>query len=219
MQLPEMIGMVRKILLLAMAVFLCLAAMPAWGTQASKPITISVLEAAQMLSSEPKGTFLVDVRTRAEYALLGHPPGAYNVPWRLATNDFQIKGGPYNGGKALFTGYQLSAKPNPDFMGVIKSLFKPSDKLLIISSAGEQGAQAAEALSKAGFSQVYNLAHGFLGQPLILEKQAELAEKFSPLYGSRGRLNGWVFWGLPVSHGLDPRYIYPPDLKRMQNQK
>jgi rhodanese-related sulfurtransferase len=211
--------MIRKFLFLVLVGSLLLPALPALGKSPAEPITISVLEAAQMLASEPKGTFLVDVRTRAEYALLGHPPKAYNVPWRLGTNDFQIKGGPYNGGKAEFTGYQLSAKPNPDFLGVMGSLFKPGDKLLILSTSGEQGAQAAAALCKAGYTQVYNLAFGFLGQALSPDKQGELAQKYSPLYGSRGRLNGWLFWGLPVSQDLDPRYIYPPDLKRMQGQK
>ena len=211
--------MIAKILSMLLAALVGLAAAPAQAKGPAEPITISVLEAAQMLAAEPKGTFLVDVRTRAEYALLGHPPRAYNVPWRTATNEFQVKGGPYDGGKAVFTGYQLSVKPNPDFLGVIGSLFKKGDKLLILSSSGEQGAQAAEALSKAGYGQVYNLEHGFLGQPLAPEKQSELAQKFSPLYGSRGRLNGWRFWGLPVTHDMDPRYLYPPDLKRMQNQK
>ncbi|MCB2226643.1 MAG: hypothetical protein KQH53_08180 [Desulfarculaceae bacterium] len=211
--------MIRKALILAMGLSLLLAALPAWAKPAAEPITITVLEAAQMLAAEPKDTFLVDVRTRMEYALVGHPPHAYNVPWRLGTNDFQVAGGSYNGGKAARTGYQLSAKANPDFLGVMGSLFKKGDKLLILSSSGEQGAQAAEALVKAGYTQVYNLSNGFLGQPLMPEKQGELAQKYSPAYGSRGKLNGWLFWDLPVSHELDPRYIYPPDLKRMQNQK
>lgn len=210
--------MTRTIAAIAIACLLSLAA-PAQGKQTAEPITISVLEAAQMLASQPKEVFLVDVRTRMEYALLGHAPQAYNVPWRLATSDFQIKGGAYQGNKAPYTGYQLSPQPNPDFLGVIKSLFKPGDKLLIISTAGVQGAQAATALSKAGFTQVFNLEHGFLGQPLLVDKQAELAEKYSPLYGSQGRLNGWLFWGLPVTHQMDPRYVYPPDTKRMQSQK
>lgn len=211
--------MVRKFLVLALGGLLLMAALPAGAKPPAEPITITVLEAAQMLAAEPKDTFLVDVRTRMEYALLGHPPHAYNVPWRLGTNDFQVAGGPYDGGKAASTGYQLSAKPNSDFLGVMGSLFKKGDKLLIISSTGEQGAQAAEALCKAGYIQVYNLAHGFLGQALIPEKQGELAQKYSPAYGSRGKLNGWLFWDLPVSHEMDPRYIYPPDLKRMQTQK
>lgn len=211
--------MLQKTLLILLAGILLLSANAFAAKKTQQAQTISVLEAAQMLAAEPKTTFLVDVRTRAEYALQGHPPQAYNVPWRLASSDFQVKGGPYAGGKAPVTGYQLSAKPNPAFVGVIKSLFKPGDKLLIISTQGDLGAEAADALVKAGFKNVYNLRHGFLGQPLVSEKQQELAEKFSPLNGERRRVSGWVFWGLAVKFSLDPRYVYPPDLKRMQNMK
>ena len=211
--------MARKMLLILMAGMLLLSADAFAAKKTQQAQTISVLEAAQMLAAEPKTTFLVDVRTRAGYALQGHPPQAYNVPWRLATGDFQVKGGPYAGGKAPFTGYQLSAELNPAFVGVIKSLFKPGDKLLIISIQGDLGAEASDALVTAGFKNVYNLRHGFLGQPLVSEKQQELAQKFSPLSEERRRVNGWVFWGLAVKFSLDPRYVYPPDLKRMQNMK
>ncbi len=211
--------MVRKIFLIMLAGLLLWPAFALAAKKTQQAQTVSVLEAAQMLAAEPKNTFLVDVRTRAEYALQGHPPRAYNVPWRLGTSDFQVKGGPYAGGKAPMTGYQLSPKPNPGFVGVVKSLFKPGDRLLVISTQGDLGAEAADTLVKAGFKNVYNLRHGYLGQALVSEKQQELAEKFSPLSGARGRVNGWVFWGLPVQFSLDPRYIYPPDLKRMQNLK
>jgi len=149
---------------------------------------------------------------------LGHPPRAYNVPWRFATRDFQVKGGPYQGGKAPVTGYQLSP-PNPDFLRVIQSLFKPGDRLIIISTSGELGARAADALVGAGYKHVFNIRHGFLGDALAAKDQEKLAEKFSPHYGLRGRVNGWVYWGLPVTHTIDPRYVYPPDLKRMQSRK
>ena len=172
-----------------------------------------------MLTQEPKTTFLIDVRTRPEYALLGHPPQAYNVPWRFATANFQAKGGPYNGGKADHTGYQLTAKANPDFVGVVQSLFKPVDRLIIISTCGDLGAEASDALVQAGFKKVFNIRHGLWGEPLTAKDQEKLAEKFSPYFGQRGRLNGWVFWGLPLTHEINPRYVYPPDLKRMQTLK
>ncbi|RJX33862.1 MAG: hypothetical protein C4525_08320 [Desulfarculus sp.] len=211
--------MLRRLLVFIFAGFLLL---PCLTGAAEKPVqvqTISVLEAAQILAAEPKSAFLVDVRTRLEYALLGHPPKAYNIPWRFATMDFQVQGGRYDGGKAPFTGYQLSAKPNPNFVGVAKSLFKIEDKLLILSTDGVLGAEAAETLFQAGFKQVFNLQHGFLGQRLNSDKQHELAEKFSPFFGTRGRVNGWVYWGLAVTYTIDPRYVYPPDLKRMQDMK
>jgi rhodanese-related sulfurtransferase len=183
---------------------------------ASKASNISPLEALQMLSQEPKTTFMLDVRTRAEYTLLGHPPNAYNVPWRFFTTDFQVKDGPYQGGKALYTGYQLSAKPNPDFINVVQSLFKPGDRLLIISTQGDFGADAADALFAAGFKNVFNIRHGFSGSKLTVKDQDELAEKYSPYFGRRARVNGWCYWGLPVSYLVNPRYVYPPDLKKIQ---
>ncbi len=209
----------RKLPILIIIAVAILCTVPVGVAEAKKAATISALQAQSMLAAEPKSTFLIDVRTRAEYALLGHPPQAYSVPWRLATNDFQVKGGPYQGGKAPVTGYQLAPKPNPDFVGVVQSLFKPGDRLIILSTDGELGAAAADALATAGFKHVSNIRHGFLGAPLASADEDELAQKLSPYYGLRGRVNGWVYWGLPVSYLVDPRYVYPPDIKRMQTQK
>lgn len=184
-----------------------------------KPKVVSALEAWEMLDQDPKGVFIIDTRPRLTYALLGHPPNAYNIPWRFATTDFQAAGGSYNGGTAKHTGYQLSSEPNANFVSVVKSLFKSDDKLIILSSYGEMSAEAAEALADAGFQQVYHVRHGFLGDQLVPKENQKLAEKYSPYYGERGRLNGWVFWGLPVSHKIEPRLVYPPDLKKMQSLK
>lgn len=141
------------------------------------------------------------------------------MPWRFASSDFQVKGGPYQGGKAAHSGYQLSPKPNPDFVGVMQSLFKPEDRLILICTSGDISAGAADTLVSAGFKHVFNIQHGFLGQRLLSPEQDELAEKLSPFYGRLGLVNGWRHWGLPVSYTVDPRYIYPPDIKRMQTQK
>ncbi len=195
------------------------AAVVAVGAQAwagPKPREISALEAMEMLSAGAKDTFMIDVRTRAEYSLLGHPPKAYNIPWRFLTTDFQVKGGPYAGAKASYTGYQLSPKPNPAFVEVVRSLFKPTDKLILISSRGRLAAEAARKLAAEGFKHLFVVRHGFLGQALVPKEQQELARKYSPYFGRGGRVNGWVYWGLPVSYEVDPRFVYPPDIKRMQ---
>lgn len=210
----------RPILASLTALILLLACPPpAPAREASRASTIEALEAHEMLSQDPKGTFLIDARNRAEYMLLGHPPQAYNVPWRFLTNDFQVQDGPFQGGKAPYTGYQVSLEPNPDFVGVVQSLFKPEDRLIVLSSDGDEGADAADALVKAGYKRVYNIRHGFWGAPLRSKEHDKLAERFSPHHGQRGRVNGWVFWGLPVVYAMDPRYVYPPDLKRMQTFK
>ena len=51
--------MTRTIVIIAMTCLLALAG-PAMGKKTAEPITISVLEAAQMLASQPKEVFLVD---------------------------------------------------------------------------------------------------------------------------------------------------------------
>lgn len=204
--------------LAALGLALC-CALPAPAREASRATTIEALEAQEMLEQDPKGTFLIDARNRAEYMLLGHPPQAYNMPWRFLTSEFQVKDGPFQGGKAPYTGYQVTLEPNPDFVGVVQSLFKTEDRLIVLSSDGEEGADAADALSKAGFKKVYNIRHGFLGDPLVSKEQQKLAERLSPHFGQRGLVNGWVFWGLPVIYAMDLRYVYPPDLKRMQTLK
>ncbi len=211
--------MPRLVPCLACLLALVCAAAPSLAREASRAQTIDAVEAQEMLAQEPKSTFLVDIRNRAEYSLLGHPPQAYNVPWRFLTNDFQVRGGPFQNGKAAQTGYQVSQEPNPDFVGVVQSLFKPDDRLIIISADGGDGADAADALTRAGFKRVFNIRHGFLGERLVSRDQEKLAERYSPYYGQRGRVNGWVYWGLPVTYNLDPRYVYPPDLKRMQTLK
>ncbi len=208
--------MPRAIIIAAIAAIVILMPIGSIGKEAQNAATISALQAQEMLGQEGKPTFVIDVRTRAEYALLGHPPQAYSVPWRFSTSDFQVQGGPYQGGKAQITGYQLSAQPNPDFVGVVQSLFKSEDRLIMLSTHGDSGADAADALAKAGFKRVYNIRHGFLGDALAAPDQEKLAEKYSPFNGLRGKVNGWLYWGLPVNHNIDPRYVYPPDLKRMQ---
>ncbi len=204
-------------LILALALTLPLST--AAAKEAKRAATLSALEAQELLLQEPRTTFLVDVRTREEFSLLGHPPQAYNVPWRFLTSDFQVQGGPFQGGKADHTGYQFSAEPNPDFIGVAQSLFKPEDRLVVLSSDGDDGADAADELVKAGFKRVYNVRSGFSGERLVSKDSDKLAEKHSPYWGQRGRVNGWTYWGLPVSFVIEPRYVYPPDVKRMQTLK
>lgn len=204
-----------RIIIAALAACLLLPGL-AVAKEAKRASNVSELEAAEMLAQEPRSTFLVDVRTREEYVLQGHPPQAYNVPWRFLTPDFQVRDAPYAGGKAAYTGYQLAREPNPDFIGVLQSLFKPEDRLIVISTDGEDGAEAADALVKEGFKRVYHIKNGFLGERLAAKDNDKLAEKLSPYWQQRGRVNGWVYWGLPVSHVIDPKYVYPPDLKRMQ---
>jgi rhodanese-related sulfurtransferase len=190
-----------------------------WAKDGASVNNISALKALDLMRNGTKNVFVVDVRTRAEYWLVGHPPQAYNVPWRFFTTDFAVKDQAYLDDKALYTGYQVSAESNPDFLSVVQSLFKPDDHLVIISNHGTEGAKAAESLVGAGYKNVYNVEHGLWGDPPMDKDEAELVEKYSPHFDRGGRVNGWIYWGLPLTRRIDARYVYPPDIKRMQESK
>ena len=168
------------------------------------------LEAYDLLIRQPGNTFLIDVRTREEYTI-AHPAKGYNIPWRFNGIEVTL---PQNNQPAR---YQLAAEPNPDFLGVVQSLFKTEDQLLIICDNGQQSAQASDALLSAGFKQVRQVQGGVWGERLTYKDNPRLLEKYSANYGRGGLVNGWVYWGLPMSYTLDPLYMYPPDIKRAQN--
>jgi rhodanese-related sulfurtransferase len=99
----------------------------------------------------------------------------------------------------------------------VRSLFKVSDRLLIICDDGKQSAEAADALLQAGFKQVRQVRDGVWGQRLFSKETPRLAEKYSSNYGRGGLLNGWAYWGLPMSYIMEAKYLYPPDVKRAQS--
>ncbi len=201
--------------LAAMMVVLGVASFPALSP-AQRPTDIDSLQAYDLLKKDPGHTFLIDVRTRAEYQFAGHPVMAYNIPWRFLTATFAVQGDRIHRGRPVaVTGYQLGPGPNPRFMAVVRSLFKPTDRLLLLSARGRRSAKAAEALLGAGFQKVYNVTDGYWGpsvDPRLPEEVRRLAAKYST--PRPGRVAGWVYWGLPLTYEIDPKFVYPPDLIR-----
>lgn len=119
-------------------------------------------EALQFIQGRPDALF-IDCRSDAEYFFVGHATGAIHVAWCEAP-DWEL---------------------NPHFVAEVKKLAAHvSDRpVVLICRSGRRSAEAGEALEKAGFSDVYNVTHGFEGD-LNADRQ-------------RGRLNGWRFDGLP----------------------
>jgi rhodanese-related sulfurtransferase len=72
---------------------------------------------------------------------------------------------------------------NPRFIKELERKFQKQQTLLLICRSGKRSAQAAEAATKAGFTQVFNVSEGFEG---------DLSEK-----NQRGKLGGWRFHQLP----------------------
>jgi len=177
---------------------------------AEEPKKILSLEAYDMLNTVPD-TYLIDVRTRAEYQLVGHPINAYLFPYMFMGNKLKKKGEKY--------GYGINIK-NKAFTEQIGKIFKKTDNLLIISRDGRRSALAVKELMDAGFKKTYDVENGFEGPDFPFFKDSN-KQKFYRQLAKRNKIDGfnhrrhygWQWWGLPWTYEIDPKFIYPPDLK------
>jgi rhodanese-related sulfurtransferase len=170
---------------------------------------IMSIEAYDMLNTVPD-TFLIDVRTKAEYQYVGHPNSAYLFPYLLL------------GDKLVKTGeeYEYQTTRNKSFLGEITKKFKKNDNLLILSRDGSISALAAKELSSAGFKNIFDIKDGFEGPEFPtyddqdLQKYYRQLAKRNKIQGYQQRRHyGWQWWGLPWTYEIDASYIYPPDLE------
>lgn len=105
---------------------------------------------------------LVDVRTLEERKFVGHVPTGLHVAW--------------------MTG--ISMNRNPRFVKEVET--KIADKssiIVLLCRSGKRSAAAGEALTNAGFVNVFNIDEGFEG---------DLNEE-----NQRGHLGGWRYRSLP----------------------
>jgi rhodanese-related sulfurtransferase len=122
--------------------------------------SVTPLEAWQLFSTGVAQ--LVDVRSAEELKFVGHVAAATNVPWASG----------------------ISLNRNPRFVKELeKKTEGKSSVILLLCRSGKRSALAAEAATKAGFEQVFNVLEGFEGE---LNPQQQ-----------RGSLGGWRHWNLP----------------------
>ncbi|MBI4755888.1 MAG: rhodanese-like domain-containing protein [Betaproteobacteria bacterium] len=119
-------------------------------------------EAFQYLDEHPDALF-IDVRSEMEFLFVGHPAGALHVSWNDGA-DWEV---------------------NPHFVGEVKKLagHTAHRPLVLICRSGNRSQDAGRALEQAGFTQVFNVQHGFEG---------ELDDTHH-----RSALTGWRCEGLP----------------------
>jgi rhodanese-related sulfurtransferase len=202
-------GRSRLYLSLPFLVIFCLLALPPI-TAAEEPNKLLSIEAYDMLNTVPD-TYLIDVRTRAEYQFVGHPMGAYLFPYQFFTGEFGKTGDSH--------GYLLSGK-NKAFVEEIGKVFKKTDNLLIICRDGMRSGLAVKELLDGGFKNVFDVEDGFEGPEFPAFKDSnkdkyyrQLAKR-NKIWGFNHRRHyGWQWWGLPWTYDIDPKFIYPPDLR------
>ncbi|MBF0461207.1 MAG: rhodanese-like domain-containing protein [Magnetococcales bacterium] len=104
---------------------------------------------------------LVDIRTAEERLFVGHVPGTLHVIWEAGTARIR----------------------NPRFVRELEKKTGKDAVILLLCRSAKRSAEAAVAVSKAGFAQVYNVLEGFEGDHNAQQQ--------------RGSFNGWRFHGLP----------------------
>lgn len=120
-------------------------------------------EAFEFLHDTPQA-LLVDCRSEMEYLFVGHPAGALHVSWNDGP-DWEV---------------------NPHFVGQVKKVAGTNHAhrpIVLICRSGNRSIEAGEALERSGFTDVYNVLHGFEG---------DLDDSHH-----RNAKNGWRFEGLP----------------------
>ena len=198
----------KKLFFILLGSFICLTPFFQVPGQTQEPKDILSIEAYDMLNTVPN-TYLIDVRTRAEYQLIGHPSMAFLFPYYFFTDKLGRKGESWI--------YQFSGK-NKSFVEEISKKFQKTNNLLIICRGGARSILAARELIKNDFKHVYNVKDGFEGAPFPYFEDKnrhkfyrQLAKRNKiPSYNHR-RFYGWQWWSLPWTYDIDRKYIYPPD--------
>jgi rhodanese-related sulfurtransferase len=108
-----------------------------------------------------RGAKLVDVRTQPELLYVGKIPGSVTVEWQS-----------YPGNR-----------PNPEFLGELAASARKDEPLMFICRSGARSHGAAEAATRAGWRDCYNVLEGFEG-----DKDPEQ---------HRNTVGGWRKAGLP----------------------
>ena len=115
-------------------------------------------EAHQLMQA---GAKLVDVRTKPELAYVGKIPGSLAVEWQT-----------YPGGRE-----------NPEFLAELAAAVPKDQPVMFLCRSGARSNAAAEAATRAGWKEAYNILEGFEG-----DKDANQ---------HRNTVGGWRKAGLP----------------------
>jgi rhodanese-related sulfurtransferase len=152
------------------------------GKQTVLGLYVTAAQAYDMWKAAPDTVKVIDVRTPEEFAFVGHPEMAVNIPIAFVTYERK-------GGKIAY-----GPKFNPDFVAEVKRIASPSDTLLVTCRSGGRSAMAVNKLASAGFKNAYNIVDGVEGD--------KVDDPESVFNGKRMK-NGWKN-SAPWGYDLDP---------------
>jgi rhodanese-related sulfurtransferase len=190
--------------LLTLATILCSTQMhggekPAPGRNVPKEkqtvlgLYVTAAEAYEKWKADPKNVKIVDVRTVEEYLFVGHPTMAWNIPAKLQTYQWDA------------SHRKLPMVANPDFLALVKQVFKPADVILVICRSGGRSAQAVNLLAESGFKNAYSIVDGMEG---------DVIDDPESVFKGKRMKNGWKNSGLPWTCDLDPERMRLPAMPK-----
>lgn len=150
---------------------------------------LSSKEAYEEIQTNESKILFLDVRTRAEVAVVGMPTVAdANVPYMFMAEPMIWSDDWEN----------FEMTKNQNFLNVVKQRLEEKgltqdDKVFLMCRSGGRSASAADLLSEAGFTNVYSVVDGFEGDKAKNGKRI---------------LNGWKNSDLPWSYKLDKKKMY-----------
>lgn len=146
---------------------------------------VTAKEAYEMWKADPENVTILDVRTPEEYAFIGHPEGAVDVPFAFVT--YERKNGITTWGP----------KMNPNFVDEVASVAGPNDILLVMCRSGDRSAKAVNMLAAAGFVNAYTVTDGFEGDKVTDPENVFLGMRMK---------NGWKN-SAPWTYTIDPEKL------------
>jgi len=164
--------------------------------QTSLGLYVTAKEAYEKWKAAPDKVKVIDVRTPEEYAFVGHPEMAWNIPFAFVT--YQRKNGKTEYGPTM----------NPDFVAEVKTIAKPNDILLVTCRSGDRSARAVDMLAAAGFTNAYTVVDGVEGD--------KVTDPENVFYGKRMK-NGWKN-SAPWIYTIDPEKIILEEAASNQSQ-
>ena len=153
--------------------------------QTTLGLYVTAAQAYEMWKAAPDKVKIIDVRTPEEFAFVGHPQMAWNVP--IAFVSYQRKDGKFT----------YAPQMNAAFVAQVKEIAKPSDVLLVTCRSGGRGAMGVNQLAAAGFTNAYNIVDGIEGDTVN--------DPESVFHGKRMK-NGWKN-SAPWVYDVDPEKI------------
>jgi rhodanese-related sulfurtransferase len=153
-------------------------------------------QAYEMWKAAPEKVKVIDVRTPEEFAFVGHPEMAWNIPFAFLS--YQRKDGKF----------EYKAEPNEAFVALVKEIAQPTDVLLLTCRSGGRGAMAVNQLAAAGFTNAYNIIDGVEG---------DLVQDPASVFHGKRMKNGWKNTA-PWVYSIDPEKIILEETNSQQSK-